>query len=506
MVKIINTAEDDLSALNADENCWVYNGLDNCVTYEVAQVLQPMMDEIANKTYEFSKALQAPVAEMCLRGILVNKRQKQKVLNEFTKTKIRLEEQYNSLVKDGVGVEASWSSPHQVKKLLYDVMSLPVQRKRSAATGQYSPTVDRDALEKLASIYFIAEPIISHILALRDLAKSISFLETAIDPDGRMRTSINIAGTTTGRWSSSESDYRTGTNLQNVTEKLRSVFVADPGWKFANLDLEQGDSRNVGAICWNLFADHQDWNERTAGAYLDACESGDLHTTVARMCLPHLPWGTAPDRQVAETVFYRHFDYRFMCKKLGHGSNYIGTPQTMAKHTKFPVSEVKAFQQSYFDAFPCIPAWHSWVENEIKQNAQLITPFGRRRFFWGRPNDKATIREAVAFVPQSMTAEEINTGILRLWRSNRVQLLMQVHDSILFQFPEELEEEIVPWALELLQVHLNLVKGRDFFVPTEAKTGWNWGNYGEENPDGLAKWKGKDTRKRQETDFRLSLL
>jgi hypothetical protein len=117
----------------------------------------------------------------------------------------------------------------------------------------------------------------------RDLGKSIGFLETAIDPDGRIRSDLKIAGTVTGRFASSITDFGTGTNLQNVTESLRSVFVADPGYKFANLDLEQGDSRNVGAICWNLFCDNPDWDERTAGAYLDACESGDLHTTVAKM-------------------------------------------------------------------------------------------------------------------------------------------------------------------------------------------------------------------------------
>lgn len=82
---------------------------------------------------------------------------------------------------------------------------------------------------------------------------------------------------------------------------------------------------------------------------------------------------------------------------------------------------------------------------------------------------------------------------------------MQVHDSILFQFPEEQENEIIPWALETLKVHLTLKKDRPFFVPTEAKTGFNWGNFHEENnPDGLKKWKGSDDRKRVENDFKLS--
>lgn len=104
-----------------------------------------------------------------------------------------------------------------------------------------------------------------------------------------------------------------------------------------------------------------------------------------------------------------------------------------------------------------------------------------------------------------MTADEINQGILNLWRADKVQLLVQVHDSILFQFPEHLRDEIVPWAVEAIKTKLILEKDREFVVPTEASTGWNWGKLSDENPDGLKKWKGGDDRKRTETQFQLSL-
>jgi DNA polymerase I-like protein with 3'-5' exonuclease and polymerase domains len=504
MVKIINTAEADFSKFNADENHWVYNGLDSCLTHEIFHTLVPMIDDTCINTYEFSKALQAPVAEMCLRGMLVNKNRRRRVLSEMRRTLARLEEQLNQIVIDGVGLAGfNWRSPQQVKNLLYDVMGLPVQKKRNA-NGIYAASVDRDCLEKLEP-YYISSPIISHLLLLRDLGKSIGFLETAIDPDGRMRSELKIAGTITGRFASSVTEFGTGTNMQNVTESLRSVFVADPGYKLANLDLEQGDSRNVGAICWNLFSEHPDWNERTAGAYLDACESGDLHTTVAKMAYKGLPWGTAPDREIAERPFYRHFDYRFMCKKLGHGRNYIGQPKTLASHAKIPFQHAKEFCEVYDQAFPCIPAWHETIKWRLEHQAFITNLFGRRRFFFDRPKEAATHRDAAAYEASSCTSDEINTGILRLWRANRVQLLMQVHDNILFQFPEELEDEILPWALETLKVHLVLKKDRPFYVPTDAKTGWNWGNYSEDNPDGLKKWKGGDTRHREETQFKLSL-
>lgn len=512
MATIINTG--DLTPetnLDVNESLWVYNGLDCCVTDEVYQTLRQLVDPVTMKTYEFSKALQAPVLEMTLRGVLVNQPRKHKVLYDMRAKLAILQDQFNTLLSEGIGIPPiNWRSPVQLNNLLYDVLRLPEQKKRNS-NGIFARSSGREALEAL-STYYIAEPIINHLLAMRDLGKSIGFLETGIDPDGRMRSNFSIAGTNTGRFASSVSDFGTGTNLQNVTAALRSVFVADPGYKLANLDLEQADSRNVGALCWNELVESH--GEKWAGKYLDLCESGDLHTAVCKMASPDLGWGKRTneagelmsDRQIADLPAYRHKSYRDNSKVLGHGSNYLGTPPTMAKHSKLPRKLVESFQSNYFGSLPCIPAWHQSVFTQLEQSSCLTTPFGRRRFFFGRPKEAATRREAVAYQPQSMTADEINTGILNLWRANRVQLLIQVHDSIMFQYPEELEEEILPWALETLKTYLTLKRGREFVVPTEAMTGWNWGYYDEkDNPDGLKKWKGSDNRKRQETQFKLSL-
>jgi hypothetical protein len=787
MAKIIDTSELDSLSLSPDENHWVYNGLDNCLTLEIFNELSATIDDTARRTYEFSLALQAPVLEMNMRGVLVNQNRRRDVIRDFERKQGILEAQLSYLLGEVFDLRGfNWASPLQVKNLLYGVMQLPVQKKRNA-NGIYAPSSDREALEAL-SFYYIAEPIINHILGLRDLGKSLGFLRTPLDSDGRLRTSFNIAGTVTGRFSSSADDFDVGTNLQNITESLRSVFVADPGYKFANLDLEQGDSRNVGAICWELF--HESHGETFAGAYLDACESGDLHTIVTKMVQPQLPWGTMPDKQVAEMEFYRGKSYRDGSKKLGHGcltedhevltrngwvpitdkpeeiltwkdnrsefqqvqawtdkpytgklhrfsgnsqdvrmtadhrvpyiteqrrpitrvrpaelgpqafmplgsgwvggnevvpakliaatmadgyieknwtafhfhkqrkvnrikllceeygitykihgdkirvagnypkhpgpfmfnwtadclkqfvdelkywdghrgktsvsihssirkelewyqtfgrilgvggaiqkpqtsgfgtrmytlqqnnrqyanggssyherievenvrvlcptvpasffyvrrngkisvtgnSNYLGQPGHMAKQSKFPIANVKEFQAAYFGAFPCIPAWHKNVFWKLSNLGYIETLFGDRRVFFGRPEEAATRREAVAHAPQSMTGKEINIGILNLWRANRVQLLIQVHDSILFQFPEEQEDEIIPWALEALKAPLTLSLGREFVVPTEAKVGWTWGNHSDTNPDGLIKWKGSDPRTRTETRFKPSIL
>lgn len=490
-MKILYTDELTPGGLSANEGHWVYNGLDCCITLEILNKIKPLLTETTAETYAFSLALQSPILEMSMRGLRVDQAQRKKVLAEYRDSIDRVAHHLTLLIRDGIGVEVNWRSPTQLKKLLYEVLGLPVIKKRSA-NGTFTPTVNYEALEQL-SVNHIAEPICNRLLLLRDLDKKRQFLETEIDPDGRMRCNFNIAGTVTGRLASSMSDFGTGTNLQNVDTELRSVFVADPGMKFLNVDLEQADARNVGAICWNLFKD---------GAYLDACESGDLHTTVCRMAWTDLPWGEPETwKDIANQPGYRGLTYRDLAKRLGHGTNYLGTPATMAKHSKVQKALIEDFQNRYFRAFPAIKLWHEHVRKQLLSTSTITTLLGRQRVFFARPDEATTLREAVAYEPQSLTGDEINRGMLQLRReanaTNRhIELLVQVHDSILLQYRETDEADIVPWALETLKVPISLKHGRTFTVPTDAKVGWNWGNADVANPLGLAKWKGSDSRKR----------
>lgn len=497
-MRAIKTHELNLLSMPASETdkLWLYNGLDCCVTAEVFDETAPILDNQTRSTYEFEKSLQAPVLEMKLRGILVDEQTRVEVIDDYEKQKDHISEGLEEILSEGVGIRGlNPNSPAQLKRLFYDVLGLPPIKKRTPK-GTYEPTVNRDALEQLSS-YFLAEPLINHILRLRDLNKKIGVLKTEIDPDGRMRTSYNIAGTTTGRFSSSLSDFGTGGNLQNIEEQLRSAFVADPGYKFAYIDLEQAESRAVGAIEWNLFQDER---------YLDACESGDLHTSVCRLAWgAGLPWtgDLRVDKQLAEQPFYRQHSYRHMAKVLGHGTNYNGKPYTMAKHTKLDAKLIAEFQFKYFNAFPAHQRWHASVASELYQTGRLDTLTGRRRWFFGRRDDDATIREAIAYNPQGTVGDLLNMGMLKVWRENKCQLLLQIHDAILVQYPEEQEDEILPQILKTIQVPLELNGGRVLLIPSEALVGWNWAKQKTDdkgnvigNPDGLRKYKGHDDRRR----------
>lgn len=288
MVKIILTTDEGLVH---QESEWRYNGLDSCITLEVLGVLLPQLDEVTGPVYQRALALQGPILEMECRGIRTDRNEISRVSRELEGQLAHLHEALKEILIEGLGFEPGevswlktekgtkvekfwWNSPTKLSEFFYTRMGLPKTRKKGKVT------CDRDALEKMRS-YFFAEPIINHILAIRDINKSLGVLRTSIDRDGRIRYSLNIAGTDTGRLASYASAMGSGTNMQNITEELRQIFVADPGKKFAYIDRAQIQSRIVGAICWNLFHDP---------TYLDFCESGDLHTGVCMMTWRDLAW------------------------------------------------------------------------------------------------------------------------------------------------------------------------------------------------------------------------
>ena len=486
-MKIIQTADltpEGLAKMTETEKLHIYNGLDCCVTYEVLDALLPQLDNQTTSTYQFSRELQGPALDMRLRGVLVDGEQKERVISDFQERIAELEDSLERIAIEGLDIFGfNWRSNADIQTLFYDRLKIPVIRK------QGRPTVNREALEKMEA-YFIARPIVAHLILLRELAKKIGVLRTEIDPDGRMRTSYNIAGTNTGRFSSSYTEYGTGTNLQNIEEALRRVFIADPGMKMAYLDEPQGESRMVGAITWNLFKD---------GRYLDACESGDLHTNVAKLCWPGLPWTGDPtaDRKLAEQPYYRHYDYRFMCKKIGHGTNYYGQPRALAQQAKIEVRPIEEFQPKYFAAFPAIPRWHEWTKETLIREGNLTTLTGRRRWFFGRRDEDETLRKAIAYNPQGSLGDILNRGMLTVWRANDCQLLMQIHDAILIQYPEEQEDEILPKVHQQLIQRLELQHGRTLTMVPDITHGWNWGKYDKaKNPDGLKPYSAGDQRRR----------
>ncbi len=520
----IPTADLKPGQLPAQDEYFVYNGLDCCLTFEIFDVLNEQItqtnDPRAKNIYTFERAMQGPALDMMLRGWKVDQYQRRVSIGTLQQRKVKIEAILDRYAKVVWGKGLNPGSPKQMKEFFYGPKGLALPEQHKIEKGQRKVSTDRECLEKLRAYYY-AVPIINAVLAIRDTTKKLGVLTTEVDRDGRMRTSYNVAGTETGRWSSSSNAFGGGTNLQNITPELRRMFIADPGWKLCYLDLEQAESFVVGLLIWMVTGDP---------SYLDACESGDLHTGTCKLVWPDLPWtdDKVANKKIAEQIFYRGFSYRDMSKRGGHGTNYYGQPRTMAKHLKVEEQLMVTFQGKYFGAYPGLggpqgykahdgvmaTTWHKWTAQQLQLHQQLTTPLGRRRHFFGRPGDDATLREAIAYVPQSVVGDLLNYVLYKFFTQLRgTQLLAQIHDAIIFQFPEGQEETYLPKALELAKepvtVESLVTPGqfRTIVIGSECKVGWNWADetirtsLGKKisNSDGLIKWKpGQvDTRTRR---------
>jgi DNA polymerase I-like protein with 3'-5' exonuclease and polymerase domains len=480
-------------------NDQIYNALDCALTYEVNDEIASTHSASApiwSPIYDFERALQGPYLSIMRKGFRVDEHGRFDAARELRGRIESLQQTLDQLSDAVWGRGLNPRSPAQLKEFFYGTgaNSLRMPEQWLSFKGVRRLSVNREALEKLDA-YLYARPFINIILGIRDLGKQLEVFESAIDSDGRFRAAYNIAGTETGRPSSSENAFGTGRNAQNIAPGLRYVFESDEGKRLCVIDLEQVEARDVGYFCGCLFGD---W------AYLDACESGDLHTSNARRIWPELGFTgqIGPDRAIADRTFYREFTYRDMAKRGSHLSNYMGTAWTASRSLKVPLGIMEDFQARYcrgdgargiVPAFPSIPRWWQWTAERLQTTRELTTPFGRRRHFFGRPGDDTTLREAIAFLPQSTTADRMNLGLWRIWRHMpEVELLAQTYDSVTFQYSEELDEsEVIRRALELIRVPLVAPNGRTFVVPGEAKVGWNWGGRVDEEDQAKARRDGK---------------
>lgn len=492
-MSLIHSSHLDLQNRSEFEVHQIYCGFDNLITNEAMKAEYELFDSNENPRphakhiYNFERALQAPYLDMMMRGFLIDVEARHIAVEDLTRRINRLHSNLNRLS------QAVWDAPliprsnKNLREFFYGAMKFP--EIITSKKGQKKVSLDRNALEKLSETYLFARPFVSHILAIRDLSKQREVLLTEVDADCRFRSSYNIAGTESGRPSSSESSFGTGGNAQNIAPGLRHVFIADPGHLLFVIDFEQSEARDVGFIIGSLFGD---WS------YLDACESFDLHTSNAKLVWPELPWTNDPveDREIANRNFYRDFTYRDMAKRGSHLTNYMGTPFTMGRHLKIEQKIAQEFQNRYCRgdnaAFPCIPLYWQWAIEQIQTNYKIVTPFGRERHFFGDTHADETAREAIAFVPQSTTSDRTNLGFWRTWKNvPEVKLLAQGYDSITFEVPDDGKlRDRVMHVKECLRTRLtDPSSGRSFEVPVDVKCGRNWGYQSASNPQGLAKWK-----------------
>jgi DNA polymerase-1 len=475
----------NLPKLNHDEQLWIYNALDVAVTREVFD--RQMESQLPGFAYDMPRAMQGPAFTMMRRGVAVDAVARNEESINLLRDIAKLESIFNQLAA-AWDLEINWRSPQQLMQLFYGTLGLEPIMVYDKLKRERRPSVNREALEKLSKFEF-ARHFCECILQARGLKRLYDVINSGLDPDNRLRCSYQVAGTMTGRWSSNESAFHTGTNLQNITDRARRIIIPDPGKVMVQNDLPQAESRVVAAISKD-------------SAYREACDSGDLHTTVARMIWPDIGWPSDPKewKDFAEnTKYYRHFSYRDMAKRGGHACNYGATARIIALGLNIPVAVAEDFISAYFGKFKQIRNWHARVAAQLARNNTITTYFGRRCHFYGRPGDTQLLKSAIAYEPQSIIGDVLNLGLYNVWKNydlpGKIELLLQVHDAVVWQVNEAEAPALIPEIINALYVPVE-INGFSLKLVPDATAGYNWGKRkvnkktGEvENPHGQRPWK-----------------
>ncbi|KKN65219.1 hypothetical protein LCGC14_0483950 [marine sediment metagenome] len=451
-----------------DAQLWIYNSFDVMLPQEIFDEVEKRMTKNQLNTYAFEKALQSPAISMMLNGVLVDMLLLARELKRAKGAQAELEIYVRSLACAAWGDGINVNSPQQMCDLFYLSPTGFQCSKRYEGTGaKRHLTANRKALEKIYETNYYTRPLINAIFSLKDSNKEIEFLERGVEDDGRVHCSYNVAATETGRWSSSKNPWGRGANFQNQSEKTRSIYLADEGYIFAYPDLSQAESRAVAYYSGDKN-------------YIAAVESGDLHTNVAKLVWPELQWPGDEDgnKVLANTIYYRHFTYRDLAKRGGHALNYLGTPWILAKHLNITQEQAQDFYDRYFAAFPGIRKWHNAIQIELQSSGKLTTALQRERMFFGKLDDQGTLKEAVAFLPQSLISDILKIGALYIWREFELKkrwakLCGDLHDGLLMLIKKIHLDEAAPEMINLMTMKIQMPHGV-MTIPVDFTVGYRW--------------------------------
>ena len=368
-------------------------------------------------------------------------------------------EQHLKELEEGIyglaGHIVNLNSPQQLSDLLFNELGLP--KTKRTKTG-YS--TDANSLEFLKG----AHPVIDRILEYRQLGKLkgtyLDSLPQMINPHtGRLHTSYNQTGSTTGRVSSSDP------NLQNIpvrTElgrQVRKAFLAEdsPKWLLLSADYSQIELR----VLAHLSQDE---------GLLDAFRKGeDIHSATGSLMYD------VPIDQVTA-------DMRRIAKVLNFGVIYGLSPYGISQQTEFNPEEGQKFIETYFSKYPGIRGYIELVKEQTREDGYASTVMGRRRYLPdinARNHNvrQAAERAAVNMPIQGTAADIMKLAMIRMQRrieeaSLRTRMLLQVHDELMFEVPVEEQEALT----EI--VHQEMPSALELSVPLvmEVKKGATWGD------------------------------
>lgn len=350
-----------------------------------------------------------------------------------------------------VGYEFNLNSPIQLRQVLFETLRLP--QKKLTKTGESS--TDVEVLNDLSKFHPVPEKVLEHRTLSKLKSTYVDALPRLINPrTGRLHTSFNPVGSSTGRLSSSDP------NLQNIPIKtaqgrrIREAFIPEEGYIMLSADYSQIELR--------LLA-HFSGDESLVEAFMTG---SDIHQRTAAEI-----FGVTPDLVTP--------DMRRLAKSINFGIIYGISAFGLAKQLGTSVSIAKSYIDEYFKRYGKVRDYIEKSIGDAKSKGYAETLLGRRRPIPELASDDRNRkgfgeRTAMNTPIQGSAADIINIAMIRIHErlasGFKTRMILQVHDELLFEVPGDELDEISRMVKEEME------RAWTLRVPIVAEigTGRNW--------------------------------
>ncbi|VXB81140.1 fused DNA polymerase I 5'-_3' exonuclease; 3'-_5' polymerase; 3'-_5' exonuclease [Burkholderia sp. 8Y] len=348
-------------------------------------------------------------------GVLIDRAKLDAQSNEIAKRLIELQTQ----AYEHAGGEFNLGSPKQIGQIFFEKLQLPVVKK----TPSGAPSTDEEVLQKLAEDYPLPKVLLEHRALSKLKSTYTDKLPRMVNPStGRVHTNYAQAVAVTGRLSSNEP------NLQNIPvrtgegRRIREAFIAPPGSKIVSADYSQIELRIMAHISGDA-------------SLMRAFKEGeDVHRATASEVFSVTPLEVDNDqRRIAKVI---NFGLIYGMSSFGLASN-LGITRDAAK----------LYIDRYFARYPGVAAYMENTRVTAKMNGFVETVFGRRLWLpeingGSGPRRQAAERAAINAPMQGTAADLIKMSMIAVqdWIENaglRTKMIMQVHDELVLEVPEE---------------------------------------------------------------------
>ena len=417
--------------------------------WQIWEMLPRALKEVGlHSLYEDLERPLVPVlAAMERHGIRVDPARLAEFSKELDLTIERLTREIYALA----GEEFNIGSPKQMARILFEKLKLPPVKKTK--TG-YS--TDADVLEQLALGHELPAKIIEYRTLTKLKSTYADSLPALINPSTeRIHTSFNQLVAATGRLSSSNPNVQNIPIRTELGRRIRAAFVPDPGHRFVAADYSQIELRILAHVS----------GEESLTAAFRAGE--DIHRrTAAEVFGVELAQVTSEQRDVAKTT---NFSVIYGVTAFGLSRGLSITPK-----------QAQEYLTRFFERHPKVKAYLERTVAEGRERGFVQTLLGRRRYIpelrSGNPNLRGFAERMATNAPIQGTAADLTKiAMVRMARALaeggfRSRMLLQVHDELLFEAPEDEVSRLEALAREVMESVMAL----DVPLKVDIKTGADW--------------------------------